>query len=389
MQAIGGAALLQKGSMAELSHSVFHTNFASNSSDDVGIANHGGELRCTYEGGCLPACTACLSPPTAHPTEDLSLRGTQRPTVASLIVVLFDDVFAVVTTPAPTPTPTVSKSSQRPASGRTRLMVGILVGCLALMMIGVVLWRFTRRYRGFGFDSGGGRGFELQQAGDDLMPSNQQRLLRLDDASNIASVMKSYEHSPAPVMVVCCNIMRITLWSPGMKIAAPMVVDPVGCLLSDLPFVNESDGYRLHRLLGRIAEAPAEHDHTRTFMLHLVTRHSHVLLEMVATHFFVTESEPIIVMTGRPVDSDLAGLMACNSEQQSVSQSGSTKDNDDDHGSLLINHSAVGDRLSSKKGFRDRLSSKKSLLTVTVDSPSEEAREAAEERRETDEVTSK
>jgi hypothetical protein len=72
---------------------------------------------------------------------------------------------------------------------------------------------------------------------------------------------------------------------------------------------------------------------------------------MVATHVFVTESESAIVLTGRFVDSELAGLMADGAvslseskcdvnetekaalfrEIRSVSQAGSIKGEDDDH----------------------------------------------------------
>ena len=93
--------------------------------------------------------------------------------------------------------------------------------------------------------------------------------------------------------------MRITLWSPGMASACPTRGSPVGWLLSNLPFVDSNDGYRLHRSLARIFETPGEHDHTRTFMLHLLAQNSRVLIEMVATHVLVTESEPVIVLTGQ------------------------------------------------------------------------------------------
>ena len=55
-----------------------------------------------------------------------------------------------------------------------------------------------------------------------------------------------------------------------MNVAAPTLVTPVGRLLSELPFVNDDDGYRLHRILGQIFEAPDEHDYSQTFVLHLV-----------------------------------------------------------------------------------------------------------------------
>ena len=82
------------------------------------------------------------------------------------------------------------------------------------------------------------------------------------------------------MFVVTRESMRIELWSPGMAIAVPTSRHPVGKLLSELPFVDDEDGYRLHRGLGRIFEAPGEHDHSRTFMLHLLAGHRRVLLEV-------------------------------------------------------------------------------------------------------------
>ena len=161
----------------------------------------------------------------------------------------------------------------------------------------VVVWR----------RAGGRCSFELNShRGASELSSNQQSLLasNTEPESSLElvarSVIQSHETSPAPVFVVDGS-MRLTLWSPGMKIAAPMLQDPVGCFLSELPFVNAIDGYRLIHFLERIFEAPAEHDKTRICMLHLRAQNKHVLLEMVATHFFVTATESIVVMTGRQV----------------------------------------------------------------------------------------
>ena len=182
----------------------------------------------------------------------------------------------------------------------------------------------------------------------------------LDDAPELSgsveltvgfsAVLKSYEVSPAPVFVVARNSMRVVLWSPGMAMSAPMIVSPVGLLVSELPFVNPTDGNRLHRALVRSFDNLGENDETRIVMLHLHARGMHVLLEMVATHIFAAESEPMIVLTGRQVDPDLAGLMACesavapseiNEEDDAVGESGAgtTRDGDD------IQRSASGEMI--------------------------------------------
>ena len=115
------------------------------------------------------------------------------------------------------------------------------------------------------------------------------------------------------------------LWSPGMAAAAPMVVNPVGCRLSDLPFKDANDGSQLNRFLGQICDAPHEHDHTRTFMLHLAAQNRDVLFEMTAT-LIHAESGPVIVLTGRQVDANLAGLLMA---RKNVSVESSTNEDND------------------------------------------------------------
>lgn len=266
VKAVGGAVLLHKGSTVDLMHSTFQANFAPNSTDDgVGFVNLGGVVRCEAVNDCLPICTACASsPPTPPPT------------------------------PIPTPAP---QSRAKWSLWPFGVLLGVL-GCIVAWAVGaVVVWR----------RAGGRCSFELNShRGASELSSNQQSLLasNTEPESSLElvarSVIQSHETSPAPVFVVDGS-MRLTLWSPGMKIAAPMLQDPVGCFLSELPFVNAIDGYRLIHFLERIFEAPAEHDKTRICMLHLRAQNKHVLLEMVATHFFVTATESIVVMTGRQV----------------------------------------------------------------------------------------
>jgi len=99
-----------------------------------------------------------------------------------------------------------------------------------------------------------------------------------------------------------------------MDVAAPMLGNPVGWLLSDLPFVNVRARTRLCEVVGHKIEM-AQQDHARTkstVMLHLRARNGPVLLEMVADTLD-TEFDTTIVFTGRALESDLAGLLVCNS----------------------------------------------------------------------------
>jgi hypothetical protein len=286
--------LHEGGGVIELLQSTFKSNYATNSTDGIGITNLGGEVQCE-PGSWFPVCTAVFSPPpTPEPTA-----GWPRQS------------------PPSTPQPTVVAAMPVSLRSGTNFMMGPVVSCLglALLVVGVAIswrreaWRH-RVLRCFGLEPNGGT--VERQMGE--IPSNQQPFIQCEDASEsmelvARSFMSSYEVSPAPVFAVCPHAVRITLWSPGMTEAVPMVSSPMGCLLSELPFVNTSDGDRLHRMLVQIFEAHGEHDTTRTFMLNF----KHVLLEATATHVFVAESEPIVLMTCRRVDSALSGLMACES----------------------------------------------------------------------------
>jgi hypothetical protein len=176
--------------------------------------------------------------------------------------------------------------------------------------------------------------------------------------------------------------MLITLWSPGMAAAAPMIVNPVGCRLSDLPFKDANDCPRLYRFFEQICDAPAEHDHTRTFMLHLAAQNRHVLLELTAALVHAAESDPHVVLTGRQIDSNLAGLLMARSVAalshdgdngpsafptlRSVSQSGSNYGDDEDSRAALDDDvSSVTMSLPSFMGG----SSISSLTTSTLNPP--------------------
>ena len=64
-------------------------------------------------------------------------------------------------------------------------------------------------------------------------------------------------------------------------------------------------------------------------MLHLVAQNRQVLLEMMATHVHATDCDPVIVLTGRHVDSTLAGLMRESGAEPSVSLSHDANEDDE------------------------------------------------------------
>ena len=300
----GGAALVVcKSGFADLVNSVFQSN-GNDTEVGVGIVNLNGQVQCDVNLGCLPFCTVCreeevpLLPPTQPPTGQV------------------------------TPTPgTTSRTRETDGSAAFIFFVVVVALSILLMLAPAVIsvrqsWHFnlTRKRQ-----EPGGEGSERIELASLLQSSHVDREVDFGDAATEHSsgrlveapsvvharardqFVKSYEVSPAPVFVVDRNSMRITLWSPGCP---RLVTTPLGCLLSELPFVNTTDGNRLHRALVRSFDG---NDETRVFMLHLRAQGRHVLLEMLATHVCVAESEPIIVLTGRQVDPDLVGLMACAS----------------------------------------------------------------------------
>ena len=316
MQVVGPAVLLHKGGIIDLVHSTFRTNFAYyDSTDGIGIENFRGEVHCDPT-DCFPVCTTCLwsPPPSLQPTVQQGVLGSPLPKVSKRSF----------------PLPTT---------------IGLSIGLGFIFTAMLLVWRrwlnSNRRDR---------RRFERLLAGE--LATLVRPLDPLDAANNMEpnlvksvelvtpSVMMTYEYSPAPVFVVDCNSVRIKLWSPGMKIAAPMVGDPVGRHVLDLPFVNISDGAKVYQFFGKICDAPGEHDATRTFMLHLFAPdQQHVLLEMTATHMYALESEPIIVCVGRQVESHLAGLMA--DRAMAFSESNHDDMNEDD-GVVLRSVSQAG-----------------------------------------------
>ena len=356
-----GSAILVGGSgTVSLVNSAFQSNIDANAVDaaSVGIVNLHGQVQCDAKTGCFPVCTVCQDAPTLQPTglppALQPMGGTRERKNLSHITWLL-------------------------AAG---LSCGVVAVAMAVSMK-TVEWR--RRLRGIG-------GVELSLPSSSLAltcssalsSSYRAPLLEQDSAEHIGSsamlcsaeyvgrsAMLSYERSLAPIFVVGGNSMLIK-WSPGMAIAVPTNMDPVGSLVSGLPFVNPRDGDRFDRNLRRIFEAPAEHDSAQTFMLHFHTRNGRVLLEMRADYLvaesplegpeaaMLTAREPIVVVAGRQVDSDLACMMAPETDVAVSESDGDVNGND--YGDELVEHypsvSEVGchqgdDTKSSHRGVCD------------------------------------
>ena len=158
-----------------------------------------------------------------------------------------------------------------------------------------------------------------------------------------------------------------------MTEAAPMVTNPVGCRLSDLPFKDANDWSRLHRFLGQICDAPHDHDHTRTFMLHLAAQNRHVLFEMTATLIHGTDIGPLVVLTGRQVDANLAGLL--RARENTAAESSST--NEDSGPGEYPTLRSVSESGSIYGDDADNCASDVSSLTTTTLNPPSSARDTA------------
>jgi len=92
---------------------------------------------------------------------------------------------------------------------------------------------------------------------------------------------------------------------PGMSAAAPMIEDPTDQLLTALPFASPCVGIRCHNTIRRTF-VTGEQESVQVIMLHLMTRNGNTLLEMVANKSIGSD---IVILTGREVDSNLAGLL--------------------------------------------------------------------------------
>lgn len=122
-----------------------------------------------------------------------------------------------------------------------------------------------------------------------------------------------------------------------MSSAAPMIEDPTDQLLTALPFMSPFSGILCHNVISHIVnehEAPDSAENAQVLMLHLHAKNGPVLLEMAPT-VVGTGHERCVVLTGREVNADLAGL---------ISMEGASIDDDDDDGD---------DENTSGLGFRD------------------------------------
>ena len=339
--------VMQAGGSAALLSSVFEFNFAANSTDGYGIVNFDGRVQCDRFGfGCQNVCTICCRERLCRDDDDDddasdSKTQSNRTSHAEKYIRL-------------------KPVRLQPLSAAT---VVICLMCSGLCLLAIIA---SRGYRGYGICAAliraeHSHGVELYtvlpvESGDNDSPASnaatydsvqetnvEEEIVRLDEGesehtANAADDQRPFkwpgnrersiitglpqslpwavmEASSAPMFVIGRSDkgFLIKLCSTGMSKTVPMHVDPVGRFLTDLPFVNAHEGAECRKKVESIFEAPAEHDKSQTLMLHLCVPNGTVLLEMTLG-VFVTASESIIVMTGREVESGLAGLLRNHNE---------------------------------------------------------------------------
>ena len=92
-----------------------------------------------------------------------------------------------------------------------------------------------------------------------------------------------------------------------MSVSVPLIGDPRNMFLGALPFAHARARDQCHSAIRRVVDATAEQEHVQ-IMLNLATLNGPTLLAMVA-NVVRTDSSVLVVLTGREVDSDLAGLL--------------------------------------------------------------------------------
>ena len=111
-----------------------------------------------------------------------------------------------------------------------------------------------------------------------------------------------------------------------MSIAAPLIADPRNQLLGTLPFLSASGRDQCQAIVRRAFDATDDNYQRNVYvMLHLKTKNGPTLLEMIA-NVVHTDSDSVVILTGREVDSSLTGLLhhegsVAPSEPESITDS--------------------------------------------------------------------
>jgi len=105
-----------------------------------------------------------------------------------------------------------------------------------------------------------------------------------------------------------------------MSSAAPIFDDPTNHVLSDFPFAHSRAGAQCYDAIRRAFNIPSD-DHAQSVLLHLRTLNGPILLEMEA-RILAGGSERCVVLTGRELNADLAGLIDASSSDGTLADVG-------------------------------------------------------------------
>ena len=94
----------------------------------------------------------------------------------------------------------------------------------------------------------------------------------------------------------------------GMSVSVPLITDPRDQLLGALPFVHARARNQCYGAIRRAFDDTTGEQTSVQVMLHLATRNGPTLMEMIA-NVVRNESELLVILTGREVESSLAGLL--------------------------------------------------------------------------------
>ena len=330
----GGAVVVDKGGTVDLVNSVLQSNSgATGSTDDGddGIVNLNGQVQCDAIIGCLPVCTDCQDEEVMP-----SLPRTPPPVHESM--------------------PTASRHRETGGSASSHAIVALSLLCLLASSVIAVRWRF-KFFAHQARDEEVNDGVEINQLlrvpiTDTNSLECPQSIAAVDididtevDKVTRATTSPSEEEQShignrvplpwsairsSPGLIFAINReMRVVSWSlgaygsgrcgtmgftcvrlfvgTGMSVSVPLISDPRDLPLEALPFVHARTGEQCRSTIRQVFDATAEQENV-PIMLHFNTKKGPKLLQMVANVVRV-EREALVVLTGREVDSGLAGLL--------------------------------------------------------------------------------
>jgi hypothetical protein len=115
-----------------------------------------------------------------------------------------------------------------------------------------------------------------------------------------------------------------------MSVSVPLITEPRNQLLAALPFVHARARKQCHNAIRRAFDDMTGDQKGVPVMLHLATLNGPTLMEMTAS-VVRDEAELLVILMGREVDSNLAGLLRNCSNDASATESAVVASSESDH----------------------------------------------------------